>query len=272
MNDIFSFKRFWYLLIKEIFEKRVFLLGMVGVTSIVFLLIYVSIDEDTEILQLQIISLFLGIIMGSTILVSYLLGSFSEKKLAVRFFVLPSSFFERWFCVILVTFFIYVPLILSILYFIDFYYINELREMALAKKKFSSSFIENKYRFIDLIINLKSDTGKGLLIVLSILTSAFTLGALYFNKLSYYKTALLIFLVFLFFVYGQNIITSYIVGEDIVLNIVDYGGAFFTLKDAGSTFLKSSENISFLLNNFVRIIFPLGLWLIALLRFKEKEF
>lgn len=271
MNDIFSFKRFWYLLRKEVFEKRIFLLGMVGVTLIIFLLAYVSADVDNEIMQYQHISLFLGIILGPAILVSYLLGGFSGKNKSIQYLTIPSSFFERWFLIFFITFFLYVPFILLTLYFIDFYFVSDLRELALSRNQLTEKVIENKFKFIDTIVNIKNGIFKGYLLVLILLTGLFTLGGLFFKKLSFYKTALLIFLVFVFIIYFRNITTAYILGEKINPNINNFGNVTVVVKNAERVYLASSENISFLINNFVRIIMPLSLWLIAMLRFKEKE-
>ncbi|MCP9770033.1 hypothetical protein EGI22_19190 [Lacihabitans sp. LS3-19] len=270
MNDIFSFRRFWYLLRKEFVEKRVFLLGIVGVTLIIFLLAYVSADVDNEIMQYQHICLFLGIILGPAILVSYMLGGFSGKSKSIQYLTLPSSFFERWFLIFFITFFLYVPFVLLSLNFFDFYFVSDLRELAL-RKQFSAEVIDSKFKFIDSIINLKNGVFKGYLLVLIILTGLFTLGGLFFKKLSFYKTALLIFLVFVFIIYFRNITTAYILGEKINSNINNFGNVTVVLKNAERVYVSSSENISFLINNFVRIVLPLSLWLIAMLRFKEKE-
>lgn len=271
MNDIFSFRRFWFFAIKEVFEKRIFLLGILGVTIIIFFLTYFSGSENSDTIQHQHISLFLGIILGPAILVSFLLGSFSKKNGSIQFLTLPVSFFERWLVLILITFVIYIPTVLFFLYFIDYYFVSHFRELALVKNQIPAEIIDSKFKYIGFNFNPSNGIFKGYFLALSMLTGFFALGALYFKNLSFYKTALIVFLLFVAIIFYRNIVTKFIIGENINTNINDFANAIVILKDSNRIFIASSESISFAINNFVKIILPVCLWLIALVGFKEKE-
>jgi hypothetical protein len=271
MNDIFSFKRFWFFAIKEFFEKRLLLMGFLCVTIIIFLLTYSSGSENSEAIQYQHISLFLGMILGPAILVSFLLGSFSKKNSSVQFLTLPVSFFERWLVLVLITFVIYIPTVIFFLYFIDYYFVSYFRELALEKKQIPADVLDTKFKYIGFILNPKSGVFKGYLLALSVLTGFFALGALYFKNLSFYKTSLVVFFLFVSIVFFRNNVTKFIIGENINTNINDFANAVVILKDNNRIFIASSEGIAFAMNSFVKVILPVCLWLIALLGFKEKE-
>ena len=271
MNDIFSFKRFWFFAMKEIFEKRLLLMGFLCVTIIIFLLTYSSGSENSEHLQYQHICIFLGIILGPSILVSFLLGSFSKKNSSIQFLTLPVSFLERWLVILFITFVIYIPTVLFSLYFIDFYFVSHFRELAIEKKQIPLEVIASRFEYIGFVMNPANSMFKGYLLALVVLTGFFTLGALHFKNLSFYKTALTVFLLFVAVIFYRNIVTKFIIGENINTNINDFANAIVILKDNNRIFIASSEGVAFAINNFFKIILPVCLWLIALVGFKEKE-
>ncbi len=270
MNDIFSFRRFYYLLKKQLFEKRLFLLGFSTIVIFLEISIYYlvgSINQPAA--QLQLPSLFVLLIISPTILISFLLNSLSDKKSSIMDLLLPVSFFEKWLMVFVITFLIFIPIHLLILKFVDYNFVNYYRELAKQSKNYGIEFIDNTWTYLSFRFNGGANVVGNYLLFSVYCSGIFLLGNLYFRNLSYFKTALVLILALTFVLYGGNYITESIIGENSKLQFNDFGA---WIQVQPSPFLIQGKMASsVVLTWFAKLVLPLALWLIAILRFREKE-
>lgn len=270
MNDIFSFKRFFYLLKKQLFEKRLFLLGFSAIVVFLEISIYYLVGNVNQAAAiLQLLSLFVLLIISPTILISFMMNSLSDKKSSIMALLLPVSFFEKWLMIFVLTFLIYLPVHLLILKFIDYNFVNYYRELIIQSKKFSVEYIDNTWAYLSFRINGGASLLANSMIFSIYCSGIFLLGILYFKNLSYFKTAIVLILALTFVLYGGNYITETIIGENSKLQFTDFGA---WIQVQPSPFLIQGKMASsVVLTWFAKLVLPVSLWLIAILRFREKE-
>ena len=269
MNDIFSFRRFYYFLKKQIFEKRLFLLGISAIVIFLEISIYYLNGNIYQVSgNLQYLSLFILLILSPTILISFILNSFSDIKTSIGTLLLPVSFFEKWLMIFAIVFLIFVPSHLLILKFIDYCFVNHYKELAIESKQFTAKRIRDSWPYISYVFN--GNSFFSLYLIFSVYFSGiFLLGALYFKRLSYFKTALVLILVLIFVLYGGNYITKTIIGESSRLQFNDFGA--WVHVQPRPFLIQGKMTSSVVLTWFAKLVLPLSLWLIAIVRFKEKE-
>jgi len=269
MNDIFSFRRFLNLLWKQLFEKRLFLLGFGVIVIFIEILIYfLTVDINQGSIQLQFLCLFLLLIISPTILVSLILNNFSDKKTSIVELLIPVSFFEKWLMIFIITFVIYLPSHLLILKLIDYSFVNQYRELAIQVKNFSSERVNDRWPYLSFALNGGSHFANYLLISIY-LSGIFLLGTLYFKNLSYFKTALVVILLLTLLVYTCNYLTRTIIGESCHLQFNDFG-AWINVQPR-PFIIRGTSFTGAILTWFTKLILPVCIWLIAILRFREKE-
>jgi hypothetical protein len=269
MNDIFSFRRFYYLLKKQIIEKRLFLLGISTIVIFLEISIYYLNGNIYQVSgNLQYLSLFVLLILSPTILISFILNSFSDIKTSIGALLLPVSFFEKWLMIFAIVFLTFVPSHLLILKFIDYSFVNHYKELAIESKQFTAKRIHDSWPYISYVFNGNSYFSYYLMF--SVYCSGiFLLGTLYFKNLSYFKTALVLILVLTFVLYGGNYITETIIGENSKLQFDDFG-AWIQVQPR-PFLIQGKMTSSVVLTWYAKLVLPLALWLIAILRFREKE-
>lgn len=270
MNDIFSFRRFLNLLRKQLFEKRLFLLGFSAIVIFLEISIYYLNGNIYQLsAQLQFLSLFVLLIISPTILISFVLNSFSDKKTSIGTLLLPVSFFEKWLTIFAIIFLIFIPSHLLILKLIDYGFVNHYKELAIQSKNFTIERLNNSWTYLSFRINEGASLLGNYLLFSVYISGIFLLGTLYFKSLSYFKTALVLIFLLTFVVYSSNYLTKTIIGENSNLQFNDFG-AWIHVQPR--PFLIQGKLLSsVVLTWFVKLILPLSIWLIAILRFKEKE-
>ena len=270
MNDIFSFRRFYYLLKKQLFEKRLFLLGFSVIVIFLEISIYYLVGKGNQSAALlQLLSLFVLLIISPTILISFMMNSLSDKKSSIMALLLPVSFFEKWLMIFMITFLIFLPAHLLILKFVDYNFVNHYKELAKQSKNYSNAFIDNSWTYLSFKLNGGASLVANSLIFSIYCSGIFLLGILYFKNLSYFKTAAVLILALTFVLFGGNYITETIIGENSKLQFNDFGA---WIQVQPRPFLIQGKMISsVVLTWFVKLVLPVSLWLIAIVRFREKE-
>lgn len=272
MNDIFDFSRFSYLLKKVIFERKMLLIGLFLLVTVYVFFVYSGGNGYTNSMMLQHFSLLVGIIFSPTILIGIILNYFSGKKSSVTFLTLPVSFFEKWLMVMVITFFIYVPLVIASIVIIDYYYVSKFRELALHELNMPLSVINQDLKYLSFDFHNQA-FHLGLYIrSVFIISGLSLLGSLFFAKFSYVKFIIFVIVFFFGVITFQRFLFEIVIEKGTIGNMTDLARATIPSKVSSQPyFVQAESGIHTLVNGFMNFVFPVAIWLIALLRFKEKE-
>ncbi len=271
MNNNFNLRRFGHLLNKTIYEKRLALLGSFVLLVAFAVMIYATSSNARNSLTTQRIVLFFGLLVMPTVVVNILLDNFSKKSVAASFLTLPCSYVEKWLAVFVLTIFVYLPLFLVFFKIIDTIFVNHYRDLALTKWHFTSQQIEKDLPYFSLSLDELKSPMMYPLSNFFVLSAVTMIGSLYFNQKSYIKTALIgiVFFVVLNLLAKKGF--ELIIGEKVSIQSLEFTGAAITNRDLRTFSVKTSEPIKSLLQYFMMFVIPAALWLIGLLRFREKE-
>lgn len=124
MNDIFSFKRYSKLLTKELKERRIIILKMVGIVSIIVLGIWLTsilLKGDTGVSPSFRFSMMIMILIITMIAAPFnLYKSYNHPKKGIDYALLPASVYEKFFSMLTIVVIITPITILAALMLTDF--------------------------------------------------------------------------------------------------------------------------------------------------------
>jgi hypothetical protein len=270
MNDIFNLHRFGLVFKKTLFEHPLQTFGVLGIAIVTTLLLYhpykcdsnsILVSDDTSIIMMI---LFLS---GSS-LVFFLFSQFSDNAKGYNYLLLPSSYFEKWLSGFIITCVLFLGIYLVFFRLFDSYCVKTFHNALLANAKTNSPQVVQTYLREVQIKQYDSPDFKNIFSMFFIITGATAVGSLYFNKNAFMKIFLtLIGLIWAYIFLNSFIPEFFFKGIHIKTNpylfgsvIIEKGGAF-TLQNE----YKSSIEILFY------YCLPITFWLIALIRFREKE-
>lgn len=256
MNKIFNPVRFGKLFVKhttEHYKSYLMALGvLIGVMvlggSFLVYMIDAPLNNSTQSVLFLMILLLAGTIYTSTVF-----ADLGDKKKAIAYLTLPASHFEKYLVAWLYSFLIFL-----LIYTISFYIV--------ALLLLNVKHIPGQ---ADGVINLLQKTHLEMALVYAFLHSIAFLGAVYFNKLHFIKTA------FVFFVFlGLLILFNKIVLGGMIGRKVDAVPPFGELRfpDSGHMVeitLPYTRQNPFLFYLIVALT-PL-IWIAAYYRLKEKQ-
>ncbi|MBK7938154.1 MAG: hypothetical protein IPJ82_14175 [Lewinellaceae bacterium] len=265
MKDIFEFRRFFLLLKKTMLERPVQIAGFTGLMLLTSFALYAFCYWPLGRLDLAQSATFLaGLAVGGSYLASVVFGYFSNNARGYAFLTLPASGFEKWLCGVLVTGVLYPAV------FILFFSIMDRAFVALYHNGLNPTAANYALmtRYAQ-VFALTGPVAQNVYTLFFVFAGAMLVGTLYFNKVSFVKVALILFGLF-FFLYTFNFgIAKALMG--------DIGNAMpfqFVAVRAGYDFerIELPENWSGAVEMAIRYVFPASLWLIALVRLRDKEF
>ncbi len=124
MNEIFSFKRYSKLLTKELKERRIIILKMVGIVSIIVLGIWLTsilLKGDTGVSPSFRFSMMIMILVITMIAAPFnLYKSYNHPKKGIDYALLPASVYEKFFSMLTIVVIITPITILAALMLTDF--------------------------------------------------------------------------------------------------------------------------------------------------------
>jgi hypothetical protein len=271
MNDIFNPQRFWFLFRKTIFERRILWLGLIVLSFVISWLKYVNsvpvkIDNEHFInenwIYFQHDAFSIGFIFTGNILAAMLFDYFSDSAQGANYLTLPASYIEKWLCGVIIM--ILFMLVFHIFFrLMDTYYVNRYYAMV-------DMLQENKERWRNLAYLMPySLKNMRFIYILSFSSmSIMALGALYFNKLSIVKTGVVIVVVFLILQFLNGTSAYSLFKQEVGINI--FRTSIYLTKSEESVYLRA--DISNIFNAIYLFFIPSILWLITLIRLREKEF
>ncbi len=264
MNNTFSFIRFGWLMKKTFSERPVQLLGFVVISFLVSLAVYIFFKLTGDFEVAQNASFIMGLVFGGSFLASMVFNYFSTNAAGVSFLTLPASQLEKWLCGIVITGILYVGL------FLLFFRLMDLSFIALYHKGLDpeSPFYRQAYNAVQ-VYPFDGFLAPSIFMMFFNFAGAMLVGAFYFNKASFIKTALIL-CVICFGGFLLNILVANIFFSD-VNSAFPYFFVWLTVgKETGRMEIEGS------LHRVVMAIFqyvlPVILWTLAYLRLKEKQF
>jgi hypothetical protein len=275
MNKNFSFSRFRLLTKKLFFENWLTLLGLLILAFVIILIFYLlllSNDENGDLYisyrsfsEVQLSTFSLTLIASGAIFTIFSNLIFSEKKRSSAFLQLPATHLEKYFSLLCVSFFVFI-FAFSIIYLPLDLIFTSLAHQNWEKALINAKLLKENTHFIEGIINqepkltfLHFKVIAYTLLVLAYIHSIFMLGALYFQRVSYIKT-----IIFLFVLGMVLFLYNYLIAK--FLYIAD--------KDSGVYIPDAEEVVKYQLLEiwtYVAYFMPFILWGIAYTRLKDKE-
>lgn len=263
MKDIFYLPRFWFLLKKTILERPLQIVGSFGLSLLLTWVFYVSQKSiNTEWMFFQREAFSLGLILGGGYLAATIFAYFSENSKGYGYLTLPTSQFEKWLCGFLII------AVFTVLYHIFF-------------RLLDASYVTQYHNSLDTKLpNYKELYNRAaimpfdrdpLFFIYKIyfnLTGFMAVAAFYFNKNVVIKGALSFFALIFTSMYANGMIAQLFFGNNLRINSTRPFLHVYTSEK----FIVMPENWLQLIDIFFLVGLPIILWLIALLRLREKEF
>lgn len=184
MNNTFSFTRFFRLFAKHTREQwRTYLMSaavLIGILIILFSLFAYS-NNGAVPVKFQIVYFFIFLIFSGTIFTSMIFSELGDKKKAIPALTLPVSHFERFLVA-----WIYSFVIFQVVFIACFFAVNSIT----VQIGNHNPLIHNEVMQLD----FKIDVIFFLYVAFIALHAVTLLGAIYFEKLHFVKTAFILFI------------------------------------------------------------------------------
>jgi hypothetical protein len=264
MNNTFNLKRFGLLFKKTLLERPVQTFGVTALLLTLVFLLYVITKSLAGFNAAQNLTFIWGLPGGSFFLASMVFGYFNSNASGSSYLTLPASLFEKWLSGVLIAGILYPAI------FLLFYYLVDNSFVALYHNHLdpASPFYKDQYEAV-YPFNLNGIIAWKVYPMFLFLTGAMFTGALYFNRAAFIKTGIAL-CVLVIAVFAVNwLMAKLLFGE------INDAGPFdhVTLavgKEDGSIILPQTAHSIFYYSIWYFI--PAMLWVISLVRLREKEF
>jgi len=265
MNNTFNTKRFGKLVKKTFLERPAQMFGFTGLLLALTLILYSIIKAFGGFNPAQNITFIWGLAGGGCFLASFVFGYFSSNAMGSTFLTLPASNFEKWLCGVLIAGVFYPVIFLLFFRLVDSSFVaiyhNGLDPLGpFYKQQYESVYIFDFNGFLAWKVYP----------IFGVLAGAMLVGSLYFNKVTFIKTAISLTIVFIG-VFGLNWLIAFVlfghINDAVPFNHVTIPVG----KEEGSIELPSGIINNFF-NNSIWYVLPPILWLLAFTRLREKEF
>jgi hypothetical protein len=279
MNNLFQFTRFMYLFRKTVLEKPVQIFGIVILNLVVVLLMYAFLRNIIGWPGTQNLTFIWGFVFGGCYLSAAVFSNFNSNASGSSFLTLPASHLEKWLCGILITWVLYVVVFLLYYKGIDAIFVNYYHRHLNPLEVDYQGKLEAVQMF-----DYGGHVARMAYLIFGNLTAAMFVGSLYFNKISFVKTGLVICAAFVFF-YGVNLAMAHIIFPDVTdaypfshvsiglpsaTKVNELTMAIRPKSEEGSVGLPSPYIDIYQVT--VRYVLMLTLCIAAFIRLKEKEF
>lgn len=267
----FSIKRL-FLLIKKTWVENYRIWAMASGVLVALYFIFFSLTTDrTHIIALywrQFIFSF-GLIISGTIFANFLWKDFSNKGQSINFLLLPTTSFEKLLAAIFYTSLVFPMVYIAIFFTLDFIYVQTIPSIVTVKI--------DAWDLNTLSLNDPHSIVLPATIFFFVIQPIALMSSLLFEKFSYLKTALLVFIVFFSLTYLFTIIKRNTLADTI--GNKTFTGSLFNPTEI--YFLSSDENIadnisipsplSYVINLTLTLGSALFFTFITFLKLKEKE-
>jgi hypothetical protein len=264
MSDVFSAKRFLLLLKKTIAERPTQTIGLTGLLLVLSFILYVAAKKIIGIGPAQNLTFIWGLAGGGFFLSSFVFGYFNNNASGSSYLTLPASFLEKWLCGILIAGLFYPLLFLLFYHAMDVAFVSAYHNGLDKTSIFYKQEYESVYNF-----DLSGIIAWKVYALFLQLSGLMLTGALYFNKMPFIKTGL-VTCILLFVLFSLN----WLIASAFFNNIADaapYNHVTLSVGSSTGTLLLPAALGKGFHAGFAFIL-PAILWLLPLLRLREKEF
>jgi len=260
MNQTFDFHRFVLLLKLDFSEKgkNYFLTSslLIGLMFLLMLPITWSKDPSEIIYLFHALALFMVIMFGGSLLTNSVFSQYASSDTGIAALMVPASGLEKYLSALFLNLVFTVPLVLLFL------------QVHVRTVDYANNILYGgvpRYRYIP------KELLQYFLSMHVIIQGAAFLGSIYFTKLSYIKTASVLFVTALF-AGGLNLLyANYVTSFPSKVVTFPFSAWKIWYYESGkSYYLDYPETVQFLVYLFPPV-FLLGVWFIAYVRLKEKE-
>lgn len=264
MNDIFSLQRFAWLMRKIIIERTVQILGTIGLSISITVILYAMARLMQDVSVAQNVSFLIGLTLGGPLVASVVFGYFGNNATGASFLTLPASVLEKWLSGVLIVGVIYFLIFLLCFRLMDFAFVAQYHNsldpyLPYYKEQYDTIHI---FSFTELVASTTY-------IMFFNFTGLIMLGALFFNKAAFVKTA---------FIICGIMVGAFLLNFLVVKLLIKNTQIAFPFKivwvqvgDERSALALSPESADKIIFIF-RFVLPAIFWSLSLLRLKEKEF
>jgi hypothetical protein len=261
MREIFNFRRFGLYFIKTVLERPTQILGTFALSFSVVILIFFLLKSMGHFDVAQLLSFTTGLVGGGCLLASLVFGYFSDMAIGASYLTLPVSTLEKWLCATLLVG-LYLGCFLLFFrgldsFFVHLYHGSLNKQDARYKQQFDSVYI---FRYFDESLEV--------FVFFLNAATAMLVGALYFNKVSFIKVALVICSLY-FFTFFLNYLIGSFLFKDLIRSFPFHNVSIQNSNEMGVLVMPSRWNR---LNDAIVIyILPAILLIVSYIRLKEKE-
>jgi hypothetical protein len=259
MNNIFNMQRFLGLLIKQTRENyKTYLLSLAVMAGILSILMGFAVYANEGVLPIRMQSAFFinFLLFSGAIFTSMIFSDLGDKKKAIPVLTLPVSNFERYLVGWLYSFVIFQVVFVITFYLIDFILISVGSTDLLIKNS--------------LLGTTGEDTELKMAFTVYVFIHAITfLGAIYFERMHFIKTA------FVFFIF---VIALFLLDQPFTQMMYDkmegVKGIPFVgvnIRTQQSTYMITPDNGTNMVNGFMALAVTFLLWTAAFFKLKEKQ-
>ncbi len=264
MNDVFSLQRFGWLMRKVVVERRMQVLGTIGLCLAVTFIIYALTLLLQGIVVAQNAAFETGLVVGGPLIASIVFGYFNNNATGASFLTLPASLLEKWLSGVLITGVVYFFLFLLCFRIIDLAFVAQYHHNLDPHLPYYKEIYEDVH-----ILSYTEFFANGTYLLFFNFSGIVMLGSLFFNKASFVKTALIICSV----IAGSFLLNLLTVSLLIKNTQIAFPFSIVWIwvgADRASLELppESAEKVKFIF----RFVLPAIFWGLSLLRLKEKEF
>jgi hypothetical protein len=267
MNDIFNLRRFGLLFKKTLLEQWLQLLGVLAASIVLTWLFYhpysvklLDIYPNTDIVA--------GILtLCGIVLTFFIFSHFADDAKGYNYLLLPTSFFEKWLCGFLIIGVVFFTIYLAFFRFLDSRCVEIFhKELMVVAHKYNPEMVKNYLNQVQ-IQHFDAPNFKRIFALFFILTSGTAIGSLYFNKNAFIKIPLSFLAIICAYIFLHRTVLSSFFNPIEINDIPSL--ELVTFVNGGSIHLPQAYD------NFIDWFFyyglPIILWLIALIRLREKE-
>jgi hypothetical protein len=187
MSNLFNFKRFTWIFRKTILERPVQVLGIFALDFILVLLLYIFLREVLGWGPTQNMTFFWGLSFGGCYLSAALFNYFASNANGSSYLTLPCSALEKWLTAIVIVVVLYTAAFILFYKGMDAAFVSYYHQHLNPKEVNYLNKLESVQPF-----SLKGHVAITSFYMYGILVSSMLVGSLYFNKLSFVKTGLII--------------------------------------------------------------------------------
>jgi hypothetical protein len=264
MNDVFSARRFGWLMRKTVQERPAQVIGTIGLCFAISFICYGMTRLLQGIWQAQNTAFIVGLVLGGPFLASVVLGYFSNNAMGASFLTLPASRMEKWLSAVL---------IVGVLYFFIFLLFFRLMDLAFVSQ-FHNSLDPYSANYREMYENVHTLSftefpATHCYVMFFNFTGLMLIGSLFYNKAPFIKTSLVICTV---------IIAAFLFNFLIVKLLINNTQSAFPLSliwiwvGKDRAMIQLSPKTAGIIKFVFQFALPVVLWSLSLLRLKEKEF